>query len=115
MSNLQAALDYKFGVRAGVRIINDVLVEYPGDMPSAEDQAKWIAEYEAAQSWSELREERNRRLAETDWWSFADSPAMTDEQTAYRQALRDLPATVPAPPVDDTEAMKSWPVWPTKP
>lgn len=47
MSNLQAALDHKFGVRAGVRIIDDVLVEYPGDMPSAEDQAQWVAEYNA--------------------------------------------------------------------
>ena len=47
MSNLQAALDHKFGVRNGVRIINDVLVEYPGDMPSADDQAQWIAEYNA--------------------------------------------------------------------
>tara|TARA_R110000823_G_C15776065_1_gene484608 strand:- start:350 stop:628 length:279 start_codon:yes stop_codon:yes gene_type:complete len=47
MSNLQAAIDHKFGVRNGVRIINDVLVEYPGDMPSADDQAQWIAEYNA--------------------------------------------------------------------
>ncbi len=62
-----------------------------------------------------MRDQRNTKLAETDWWSFSDSPAMTDAQTAYRQALRDLPASVPTPPVDDTEAMKSWPTWPTKP
>ena len=46
MSNLHAAIDHKFGVRAGVRVVDDVLVEYPGEMPSADDQAKWIAEYE---------------------------------------------------------------------
>ena len=107
MRNLQAALDYKFGVRAGVRIINDVLVEYPGEMPSVDDQAQWIAEYEAARSWLELREERNRRLAETDWWALSDlTMTMTDEQTAYRQALRDLPSNTADP---------KNPVWPTKP
>ena len=62
-----------------------------------------------------MRDQRNHKLAETDWWSFSDSPAMTDAQTTYRQALRDLPATAPTPPVSDIEAMKSWPTWPTKP
>ena len=62
-----------------------------------------------------MREQRNQKLAETDWWSFADSPAMTDAQTTYRQALRDLPAGVSTPPVDDPDAMENWPVWPTKP
>lgn len=62
-----------------------------------------------------MRDQRNTKLAETDWWSFADSPAMTDAQTAYRIALRDLPATIPAPPVDDFDAMKSWPTWPDTP
>ena len=46
MGNLHAAIDYKFGVRNGVRVVDNVLVEYPGEMPSADDQAKWIAEYE---------------------------------------------------------------------
>ena len=48
---------------------------------------------------------RNARLAETDWWASADR-TMTAEQTAYRQALRDLPANT----VDPAN-----PVWPTKP
>ena len=61
-----------------------------------------------------LRVERNRRLAETDWWSSADL-TMTDEQKAYRQALRDLPATAGAPPVGDEDALAAWPTWPTKP
>ena len=45
MGNLHAAIDHRFGVRAGVRVVDDVLVEYPGEMPSADDQARWIAEY----------------------------------------------------------------------
>ena len=39
-----------------------------------------------------FRTERNRRLAETDWWVLTDrSP--TQAQLDYRQALRDLPET----------------------
>ncbi len=52
-----------------------------------------------------LREERNRRIAETDWWALADV-AMTPEQTAYRQALRDITETYTS--LTDV-------VWPTKP
>lgn len=55
--------------------------------------------------WAELRALRTRRLAETDWWASSDR-TMTAEQTAYRQALRDLPANTTDP---------ANPVWPTKP
>jgi len=59
----------------------------------------------AAQPMKELRAERDRKLAETDWWAVADR-TMTSEQTAYRQALRDI--TPSATSLDDV-------VWPTKP
>lgn len=59
----------------------------------------------AAQPMKELRAERNRRIAETDWWASSDL-TMTAEQTAYRQALRDI--TDNATSLDDV-------VWPTKP
>ena len=52
-----------------------------------------------------LREERDRRLAETDWWASSDL-TMTAEQTSYRQALRDI--TDSATSLDDV-------TWPTKP
>ena len=52
-----------------------------------------------------LRAERDRRLAETDWWASSDL-TMTSAQTAYRQALRNIPAS--ATSLDDV-------TWPTKP
>ena len=52
-----------------------------------------------------LRAERNRLLAETDYLALADS-TLTDEMRTYRQALRDLPANTTDP---------ANPVWPTKP
>jgi len=59
----------------------------------------------AAEPMRLLREERNRRLAETDWWASSDL-TMTTEQTTYRQALRDI--TDSATSLDDV-------TWPTKP
>ena len=39
-----------------------------------------------------LREIRDAELKATDFWALSDR-VMTTEQIAYRQALRDLPAT----------------------
>jgi len=62
-------------------------------------------ELTTAEPMKALREERNRRLAETDWWASSDL-TMTTEQTTYRQALRDI--TDNATSLDDV-------TWPTKP
>jgi len=59
----------------------------------------------AAEPMRELREERDRRLAETDWWASSDL-TMSSERTTYRQALRDI--TESATSLDDV-------TWPTKP
>ena len=59
----------------------------------------------AAEPMRLLREERDRKLADTDWWAMSDR-TMTDAQTTYRQALRDIPASYSS--LDDV-------VWPTKP
>ncbi len=63
------------------------------------------AEEIAADNLHLLREERNRLLAETDWWANSDL-TMTAEQTAYRQALRDI--------TDSYTSLEDV-VWPTKP
>ena len=52
-----------------------------------------------------LREQRDILLAETDWWGASDK-TMTDAQTAYRQALRDITGQDGFP--DNI-------TWPTKP
>ena len=55
---------------------------------------------------TELRTERNRLLAETDWWDMSDTETMTDAQKKYRQDLRDITNTYKN--LDDVS-------WPTKP
>jgi hypothetical protein len=63
------------------------------------------AELEAAEPLRLLRAERDRLIAETDWWASSDL-TMTAEQTAYRQALRDITATYQS--LDTV-------IWPVKP
>ncbi len=93
-----------------------VQVEITGDELTALEASEAAAEAgRVDRAMREMRDQRNLKLADTDWWSLDDSPTMTDAQTAYRQALRDLPAGVSTPPVDDPDAMENWPVWPTKP
>jgi hypothetical protein len=77
----------------------------------------WVVEQlsaaEAAQAKTDamfnLRDERTKRLAESDWTQMADAP-LTEPQrkayAAYRQQLRDLP--------ENTEDLLN-PIWPAEP
>ena len=53
------------------------------------------------------RNERNALIADTDWWATSDR-TMTAEQTAYRQALRDITTHANWPHLSEDD-------WPTKP
>ena len=91
-----------------------VQVEITGDELTALEAAE--AAFDAGRvdrAMQNMREQRNQKLAETDWWSFSDSPTMTDAQTAYRQALRDLPLT--AKPDLDKNGNLTGVTWPNKP
>lgn len=65
-----------------------------------------VTELSAVYDLVELRAERNKKLSETDYWAMPDTPDMTTEQIAYRQALRDITNTYQS--LDTV-------VWPTKP
>ena len=62
-------------------------------------------ELAAAEPLNALREERNRRIAETDFYALSDV-TMSAEMETYRQALRDI--TDSATSLDDV-------TWPEKP
>ena len=70
----------------------------------AEVTAK-LSELEVDEKWYDIREKRNKLLAETDFYALSDV-TMTTEMSNYRQALRDLPSSTSNP--DDV-------VFPTKP
>jgi len=61
-----------------------------------------------ARALANLRDKRDRLLAETDFWGNSDM-TMSDDMTTYRQALRDLPAG------KDTVDKCNNATWPTKP
>lgn len=56
--------------------------------------------------WERLRNRRNARLAESDWTQTLDAKVDQTAWADYRQALRDLPASV-------TDPRKT--VWPIAP
>jgi len=88
--------------------LNPSVVTISGD--TAYDAEGDVVEYDNDAAVAEgnliaLRNERNRLIAETDWWASSDL-TMTAEQTTYRQALRDITDSYTS--LDDV-------VWPTKP
>ena len=88
-------------------VINGKLFSWEDERPKPteeEIQAK-IAELQAAEPLRLLRIQRNRLLAETDWWVLPDRTP-TQEQLDYRQALRDITNTYTS--LDDV-------IWPEKP
>ncbi len=89
-------------------VIRDDVIEWLSPditQPTESEITAKIAELEAAEPMRLLRDERNQRLANTDWWASSDL-TMTAEQTAYRQALRDITETYTS--LDDV-------VWPVAP
>jgi hypothetical protein len=71
------------------------------------EEATWEEE-KPARKFSRLRADRNRLLAETDFYANSDV-TMSDDMKAYRKALRDLPATL-----NNTTVLQTI-TWPTKP
>ena len=84
-----------------------------GQTPPTEEaiEAK-LTELQNAEPMRVLREERNQKLAETDWWVLPDRTP-TQVQLDYRTALRDLPST--ASPSLDEDGNLTGVEWPTKP
>lgn len=69
-------------------------------LPEELEQVRASAEYHA-------RQERNTRLAKSDWTQVADAPVDRGQWAAYRQALRDIGAQ-PGFPFN-----VAWPTTPT--
>jgi len=88
----------------GSSILSDNSADWPEGLDWDAVETK-MNELTAAEPMKELRAERDRLIAATDWWASSDL-TMTDAQTAYRQALRDI--TDSASSLDDV-------TWPTAP
>ena len=82
--------------------------------PTDEEINSKVEELENAEPMRLLREERDRRITETDWRATVDYPGIDqDDWRTYRQALRDLPSTA-EPQLDENGQLTNI-TWPTKP
>ena len=91
------------------KMVNGVRMDLTPEEETArdEEEAAWAAgAFDRAIGG--LREDRNRKLASTDWYALQDV-TMSDAMTAYRQDLRDLPAGL------STKAEVDAVSWPVKP
>ena len=76
-----------------IKNVNGVEVEMTAEeIAEREKQRAEVAIKEAEIEAVRQRMERNILLAETDYAALPDTPEMSDAMTAYRQALRDVPA-----------------------
>ena len=86
--------------------------------PSQEELDTKLTELKAAEPMRQLREERNKLIAETDWTQLKDIDLDIIRERNwknYRQALRDLPS-VSSPKLDDSGKLDMSSVtWPDKP
>ena len=72
------------------KLVNGERIQLTAEEEAQRDQEQ--ADWEAGafdRAILKLREDRNKLLAETDWWGASDN-TMTAEQTQYRQDLRDI-------------------------
>ena len=108
---------YQTSVRDGVEqdangnwvekyVARDMFADDPELGTKAEQEAAYQLTLDNRQA-EYNRMERDRLIAETDWWASSDL-TMTAEQTAYRQALRDITTHDNWPYLEDAD-------WPTKP
>ncbi len=78
--------------------------------PSQSDLDAKATELDNGYPMEELRMQRNKLLAESDWMAVSDRTP-TDAQKTYRQALRDLPAN--QTPSDMQLSNITWPTEPS--
>ena len=89
--------------------INGEIVQFTAEEETARDaeEQAW-ADGALARAQENLRQRRNRLLAETDFYALSDV-TMSDDMKTYRQNLRDLPDG------KDTVEKCENVTWPTKP
>ena len=98
----------------GEEVSGLIWLDENSEKPTDEELYDKIAELRAAKPMRLLREERNKRLQETDWTQYRDVSLNNDSDwQTYRQSLRDLPST--AEPTLDEQGNLTNVTWPTKP
>jgi len=72
------------------KLVNGERIQFTAEEEAQRDQEE--ADWEAGafdRAMANLRQDRNRKLAETDFYALSDV-TMSEEMTTYRQNLRDI-------------------------
>ncbi len=72
------------------KLVNGERIQFTAEEEAQRDQEE--ADWEAGafdRAMSNLRQDRNRKLAETDFYALSDV-TMSEDMTTYRQNLRDI-------------------------
>jgi hypothetical protein len=91
------------------KLVNGERIQFTAEEEAQRDQEE--ADWEAGafdRAIDQLRKDRNRKLAETDFYALSDV-TMSEDMTTYRQNLRDI--TEGLTTVEEVEAVE----FPTKP
>ena len=99
-----------FVVASAAQPTHDPSISFVAEGTPTLVDGKWtqtwqVRDYELATQQSNVRQERDKRLFETDYLALSDQ-TLSAEMTAYRQALRDVPAQAGFP------ASVTWPIRP---
>ena len=119
-------IDAIYALRPGVKGFTLKGYDYSGlewkndthTKPTEEEINQKIAELNEGAAHKELRIERNRRLAETDWTQLKDIDLDIIRERNwknYRQALRDLPSTASPKLTEKGQLDMASVTWPDKP
>jgi hypothetical protein len=105
------------GIKRGESIYDNILWIDEENKPDESVILSKIEEINNLQPLKILREERNKKLLETDMYAIPDFAHPSEEVKqawlTYRQELRDLPATA-TPQLDDNDELTNV-TWPTPP
>jgi hypothetical protein len=104
-SDYATVTDFEFDPTHSYTYVDGEVVDNGVYTPSEEELAHY-AETDRITNLEQLREERTKRLEATDWWELPSQLPMSEERSAYRQALRDITNTYTS--LEDV-------VWPEKP
>ena len=91
------------------KLVNGERIQFTAEEEAQRDQEE--ADWEAGafdRAIASLRQDRNNKLAETDFYALSDV-TMSDDMKTYRQELRDFPADK-----NTVDKCKNA-TWPTKP
>ena len=99
MSNLGAALGWKFSHQQGMKTRDDVIIEFPGGVPSQADQNAWIVEYEEYLASIVYAEKRRSSIADGGYGTWQEQLELLGEHGigAFQRHIASVKAGYPKP------------------